>query len=137
MHLFTRAFCATVAVGLLAGCSGSNLPAASSSAPVGMEANHLVNGHFVPEWSKLANLIPMELQPGPQRVLDRIVPDKHKGTGIVGIYGSQFYAAKINGYKGGDPKNAPPVCSLSASYLNDISTDAKGDLIEPDGGTRT
>ncbi|MGA7357152.1 MAG: hypothetical protein WBW76_17150 [Candidatus Cybelea sp.] len=137
MHLFTRAFCATVAVGLLAGCSGSNLPAASSSAPVGMEANHLVNGHFVPEWSKLANLIPMELQPGPQRVLDRIVPDKHKGTGVVGIYGSQFYAAKTNGYKGGDPKNAPPVCSLSASYLNDISTDAKGDLIEPDGGTRT
>jgi hypothetical protein len=137
MHLFTRALCATVVGALLAGCSGSNLSTPSSAALVGTGANHLVNGHFVPEWSKLANLIPAELQPGPQRILDRIAPDKHQGTGVVGIYGSQFYAGKINGYKGGDRKNAPPVCSLSASYPNDISTDAKGNLIEPDGGTRT
>jgi hypothetical protein len=137
MHLFTRALCVTVAGALLAGCSGSNLWTPSSAAPVGTGANHLVNGHFVPGWSKLANLIPAELQPGPQRILDRIAPDKHKGTGLVGIYGSQFYAGKINGYKGGDPNNDPPVCSLSASYPNDIATDAKGNLMDPDGGTRT
>jgi hypothetical protein len=134
MHSFTRALCATAVVGLLAGCSGNNLSTLSSSAPAGTQANHLVNGHFVPGWSKLTNLIPVELQPGPARILDRIVPDKQKKSGVVGIYGSQFYAGKINGYKGGDPKNAPPACSLSATYPNDISTDAKGDLIVPADG---
>jgi hypothetical protein len=135
MHLFTRALCTAVAVGLLAGCS-SNLSTPNSAA-VGTQANHLVNGHFVPEWSKLANLIPAELQPGPARVLDRIAPGKPKKMGVVGVYGSQFYAGNINGYSGGDRKNAPPACSVSASYPNDISTDAKGNLIDPDGGTRT
>jgi hypothetical protein len=79
MRLFTSALCATVAVGLLAGCSGNSLSTPSSSAPVGAQANHIVNGHFIPGYSRFANLVPVELRPtGPQPVLDRITPDKHK-----------------------------------------------------------
>jgi hypothetical protein len=53
-----------------------------------------VNGHFIPGYSRFANLVPVELRPtGPQPVLDRITPDKHKAKG--GAWGSQFYASKI------------------------------------------
>lgn len=137
MRLFTSALCATVAVGLLAGCSGNSLSTPSSSAPVGAQANHIVNGHFVPGYSKFANLIPVELHPnGMQRILDRITPDKHhKAKG--GAWGSQFYASKINGYEGSLKSNPAPKCTETSSYVNGLAVDGKGALIDPDGGTRT
>jgi len=135
MRLFTSALCATVAVGLLAGCSGNSLSTPSSSTPVGAQANHLVNGHFVPGYSRFASLIPAEVQHGPQLVLDRVAPDKHKKKG--GAYGSQFYASKINGYEGNLKSNPAPSCTLTASYPNGIAVDGKGAFIDPDGGTRT
>jgi len=136
MRLFTSALCATVAVGLLAGCSGNSLSTPSSSAPVGAQANHIVNGHFIPGFSRYATLVPVELRPsGPQPVLDRITPDKHKAKG--GAWGSQFYASKINGYEGSLKSNPAPSCTDTASYPNGIAVDGKGALIDPDGGTRT
>jgi hypothetical protein len=136
MRLFTSALCATVAVGLLAGCSGNSLSTPSSSAPVGAQANHIVNGHFIPGFSRYATLVPVELRPsGPQPVLDRITPDKHKAKG--GAWGSQFYASKINGYEGSLKSNPAPKCTETASYPNGIAVDGKGALIDPDGGTRT
>ncbi|MGC2406156.1 MAG: hypothetical protein WA431_07080 [Candidatus Cybelea sp.] len=138
MRLFTPALCATVAVALLSGCSGSNLATPSSSAPVETQANHLVNGHFIPGRSIFPSLIPAELQRTPAAVLDRIMPDRHrKKKGLVGVYGSEYSGAIINGYRGADPKNGLPICTLSASYPNDIAADGKGNLIDPDTGTRT
>jgi hypothetical protein len=127
-----------VAVALLAGCSGSSFSALSASAPLQTQANHLVNGRFIPGWSKFGNLIPVELQRTPQAVLDRITSDKHrKKKDVVGVYASEYSGAVINGYKGADPKNGPPICTRSASYPNDIAADGKGNLIDPDTGTRT
>jgi hypothetical protein len=136
MRLFTSALCATVAVGLLAGCSGNSLSTPSSSG-LGAQANHIVNGHFQPGFSKIANLIPVELAPsGPRAVLDRVTPDKKKKK-KGGAYGSQFYAGKINGYEGNLKSNPSPSCTETASYPNGIAVDGKGALIDPDGGTRT
>ncbi|HVN68238.1 MAG TPA: hypothetical protein VMU38_01095 [Candidatus Binatia bacterium] len=86
----------------------------------------------MPGFSRTANPIPVELRTwNPQRVLSRIVPDK-KAKG--GIYGSQFFAALINGYK---TNGSGPICSETASYPNSIAVDGKGNLIDPDGGSRT
>jgi hypothetical protein len=119
MPLLTQALWATVAAGFLAGCSGG-LSTPSSSAPVGTQANQLVSADFIP---------------GPQLVLDRITPEKHKKSAVVGVYASEYFAGVINGYKGTNPKNNPPTCTLTGSYVNDIAVDGKGNLIDPDGGT--
>jgi hypothetical protein len=91
----------------------------------------------MPGWSRYASLIPVELQRTPAAVLDRITPGKHKKKGAIGVYGSTFYKSTINGYKGTDPKNGAPVCTLTGSYVNGIAVDGKGNFIDPDGGTRT
>lgn len=136
MRLFTAALCGAVAAGLLAACSGRDLSTPSSLAPAEGQVNHLVSGRFIPGWSRFAKLIPVELQRTPRAVLDRITPDKHKKKGRVGIYGSMFYNSFINGYKGGDRKNNPPICTLGSSYANDIAVDGKGNLMNPNGGVR-
>lgn len=129
---------AAVAAGLLAGCAGGNLTSAapSVSSAGGAQSSHLVNGHFVPHWSRLASAIPAELRPfGAQQILARIAPDATKKKG--GIYASEFFGARINGYPLSNRHNKPPTCTLGASYPNDIAVDRRGDLIDPDGGTRT
>jgi hypothetical protein len=137
MRLFTSALCATVAVGLLAGCSGSNLSTPTSSAPVGAQQNHIVNGHFVPGFSKFASLIPVEVRPnGMQKILARLQPDRHHKK-KTDAWGSQFYASKINGYTGKLSSNPAPKCTETSSYVNGIAVDGKGALIDPDGGSRT
>ncbi|HVN69267.1 MAG TPA: hypothetical protein VMU38_06445 [Candidatus Binatia bacterium] len=50
---------------------------------------------------------------------------------------SQFYAGLINGYPHKNTSNGPPTCSLTASYPNNIATDMVGNLIDPDGGSRS
>ena len=82
MPAFTQAVWTTVAVGLLAGCSG-NLSTPSSSAPVGTPANQLV-----------------------------ITPEKHKKSAVVGVYASEYFTGAINGYKGANPKNDPRQLAL-------------------------
>jgi hypothetical protein len=56
---------------------------------------------------------------------------------VIGVYGSTFYNSTISGYKGTDPKNGPPICTFTASYPQNVAVDGKGNLIDPDGGTRT
>lgn len=136
MRVLTAAVCASIGAALLAGCSGGIL-STPSSAPLGAQGNHLINGRFVPGRSKNASLIPVELQRTPAAVLDRIVPDKrHRKKGAVGIYGSTFYNSAIYGYRGTDAKNHAPICSLGSSYVNDFATDGRGNLMVPSGGTR-
>jgi|HubBroStandDraft_5_1064220.scaffolds.fasta_scaffold04929_2 hypothetical protein len=63
----------------------------------------------------------------------RVTPDKHEKNDVVGVYGSPDYSSTINGYKGTDPKNGPPICSLKAAgMVNDIAVDSKGNLIVPE-----
>jgi hypothetical protein len=137
MRLLTSALCTTVAVGLLAGCSGSNLGSTSAVPGTGTGAaqSHFTNGHMVPQWSKYASVIPAELRPTGAHGVAKIMPDKKAKKGI---YASEFYGSSIYGYKNPNSGNNPPICSESGiSYPNGIAVDGKGNLIDPDGGSRT
>lgn len=141
MRLLSSAMCTTVALGLLAGCSGGNMSSPTSTVPsVGGSMGQKTHGRFVPHWSKFASLVPPELRPhGGDVVKGRPEPLKkksHKGSGSGGLYGSQFFLGVINGYNHNNSGNGPPICSLPASYPNGIAVDGQGNLIDPDGGTR-
>ena len=137
MRLLTSAICTTVAVGLLAGCSGSNLGSTSAVPSTGTAQNHFINGKFIPQYSKFASLIPAELRPTGSHGIAKLgaSPDKKKKGGI---YASEFYGSTIYGYTNPNSSNNPPVCSVSGvSYPNNIAVDGKGNLIDPDGGSRS
>jgi hypothetical protein len=53
-----------------------------------------------------------------------------------GLYVSQFYGSSIYGFKGSGKGSA--ICTIDGvSYVNDIASDSKGDVIDPDGGSRS
>ncbi|MGB7047946.1 MAG: hypothetical protein WBD57_06470 [Candidatus Cybelea sp.] len=53
-----------------------------------------------------------------------------------GLYVSEFYGTSVYGFRRSG--KGAPVCTISGvSSVNDIASDAKGDVIEPDGGGRT
>lgn len=55
-----------------------------------------------------------------------------------GVYIAEYFTNDILAYAGVTPnKNLPPVCSLPARYVVDVATDTTGNLIDPDGGSRT
>ena len=52
------------------------------------------------------------------------------------LYVSEFYGTSVYGFRRSG--KGAPVCTISGvSSVNDIASDAKGDVIEPDGGGRT
>src|SRR5580692_3794279 len=101
-------FLATAAVGVLAGCAGGgNLPSAPANAP---------------QYSSAGVIAALE------------APDAGKG----GLYVSQFNSTSILAYKSNNKKNGPPTCSVpGVLYLNGVAVDGKGNLIDPDGGSRS
>lgn len=139
MRLFTSALCTTVAVALLAGCSSNMSPGTSGPSAVGQTQSQLdVHGKFIPHWSHLASLIPNgHIGLRGDVLKSRPSPDNKKRANSGGIYGSQFYAGLIAGYQHKNTGNNPPVCTVGADYPNGIAVDGKGNLIDPDGGTRT
>jgi hypothetical protein len=139
MRLLTSAICTTVAVGLLAGCSGSNLGSTNAVPSAGAAQSHFTNGKYVPQFSKLASLIPAELRPAGAHGIAKLQlqPDKHKKKKSM-IYASEFYGTTAFGYKSPNASNGPPVCTISGvSYINNIDSDLKSNVIDPDGGSRT
>jgi hypothetical protein len=139
MRLFTTALCTTVAVALLAGCSGSMSPGTSGPSAAGQTQSQLdSHGKFHPHWAFPSSLIPKgQIGLRGDVLRDKPAPDRKKRSNSGGIYASQFYASIINGYPHKNTANGPPTCSLSASYPNGIAVDGKGNLIDPDGGTRS
>ncbi|MGC1381580.1 MAG: hypothetical protein WA814_11235 [Candidatus Baltobacteraceae bacterium] len=93
------------------------------------------HGRFLPQFRKFASLVPDQLRPhnGPMPLHGH---GGKKGAGSGGIYGSQFYAAFIGGWQHRNQGNNGPTCTLGASYPNSVAVDGKGNLIDPDGGTR-
>ncbi len=94
MRFISAALCATVAAALLAGCSGGGLGSTSPSAPsAGGAQSHFTNGHIIPQWSKFASLIPVELRPtGTMPLLHgKMAP----AASVKGIYASEFYGTSI------------------------------------------
>lgn len=142
MRLLSSAMCTTVALGLLAGCSGGNMSSPTSTVPsVGGAMGQKTHGRYIPHWSKFASLVPPELRPhGGNAVHGRPAPLKkksHKGANSGGIYGSEFFGGIINGYTHNNQANNPPICQLGASYPNSVAVDGKQNLIDPDGGSRS
>jgi hypothetical protein len=70
-----------------------------------------------------------------------VTPLTASATGDVftkGIYGSSFYGSAILGYGPNNHHNKPPSCTVpGVMYVNGIAVDATGNLIVPDGGSRT
>ena len=97
-----------VAMGTLAACAGNGI---SPSTPA-----------FAPEYSNAGVIAALE------------TPDAAKG----GLYVSQFNSASILGYKSNNKKNGAPTCNIpGVQYLNGVAVDGKGNVIDPDGGSRS
>jgi hypothetical protein len=140
MRLLSAALCTTVAAALLAGCSGSmSQPGTSGPTTAGQTQSHLdQHGKFVPHWAYPALLAPKgAIGTRGQALKTKFAPDVKKRAAEGGIYGSTFFASVINGYPHKNTSNGPPICSLTGSYVNGLAVDGKGNLIDPDGGTRT
>jgi hypothetical protein len=133
MRLLTSAICTTVAVGLLAGCSG-NLGSSNSSLPnTGSAQSSRVHtgAHgtlsLVPAWAHPAGIARLRLG-------SDFVPDKHKKKKSKNIWASEFYGTSVYGYKNPNSSNSAPTCTVaSQSYVNGIGSDTKGLLLVPTG----
>jgi hypothetical protein len=107
MRLLAPSLCA-VTIGLLAGCAANGIsPSAPASAP---------------QYSNAGIIADLE------------TPDASKG----GLYVSQFSATSILAYKVNNKKNGAPTCNIpGVQYLNGVAVDGKGNVIDPDGGSRS
>ena len=55
-----------------------------------------------------------------------------------GMYVSEFFGSEILGYAHDNRRGRAPSCTIpGVSYVNDLAVDAKGNLVVPDGGSRT
>ena len=97
-----------LAFGLLAGCASN-----------GMSPSNLVPA---PQYSSAGVIAALE------------GPDASGG----GLYVSQFSSTSILAYKSNNKKNGPPTCNVpGVQYLNGVAVDGKGNLIDPDAGSRS
>ncbi|MGC1379415.1 MAG: hypothetical protein WA814_00170 [Candidatus Baltobacteraceae bacterium] len=140
MRLLTSAVWTTIATGLVTGCSGNIAgPSGAATAGGGGIAPYVAHLPVAPVWSELATAIPDGLAPraGESRLRlgPDFNPDKKKPKG--GLYGSQFYAGVINGYPANNAGDHAPICSVAASYPNNVAVDGMGNLIDPDGGSHS
>lgn len=128
MRLFTSAVCATISIGLLAGCTGNM--GSSNTSPLGL-GPQVRNAPI----SVFDDAAPPRLV----SVLHSLVlPDKTKKLPKSGTYITQFYATDLLGYRANNMANKKPICTIQGvSSVNDVGVDGKGNLMEPDGGTAT
>jgi hypothetical protein len=133
MRLLTSAMCTATAVALLAGCSGSTSSTGSMS-PVGTSGANTALG--VNPGYAVKSLIPEGFRPLSYGVLHGI---QAPASAMKGIYVSEVSTTSIVGYKSNNKKNKAPRCTVpfADSYPNDIDVDGAGNLIDPNGGTRT
>jgi hypothetical protein len=128
MRLFTSALCATVAIGLLAGCAGYNSAPNASLPGVGSQTGYrpisVDDDTYTP--------------PRALTVVHALVPDAMKApAATTGIYISQFKGTSIFGYPASNKGNKGPICTVTGvSAVNDVDVDGKGNLIDPDGASR-
>jgi hypothetical protein len=54
-----------------------------------------------------------------------------------GVYVAEYYTNAILAYDWKTRENRPPICTLPAAFVVDVATDRAGNLIDPDGGSRT
>jgi hypothetical protein len=138
MRLLSTALCTTVAVALLAGCSGSTSqmsPGGSSTGtvPVTPLSRH---HHDRPVWASPANYIDNGSIPQPLPFYRHVIASiKDAGSQPTkGMYVNQFYGAGTMAYPINNKSNAPPFCTVatgSGADVNGIAVDGSGNLITP------
>jgi hypothetical protein len=137
MRLFSTALITTVAVALLAGCSG-NMSQSSPSLPSGGIMQQQTRGSHIPHWAYPANTA--RGTAGAPAIFRRTIDSLHKRTSSdKGIYASMFYGSDVYGYPSNNSSNGPPTCSVATGevYINGIAVDGKGNLITPYGESST
>jgi hypothetical protein len=125
MRLFSAALCTTVAVSLLAGCSG-NTSSPSSSVP-SAGANTRAQG---------AGLHGIAVNAIPQRFLPtRIKPIRGRiatTAEMKGIYVSTFGGTDLYGFPKNNAGNGPSTCTVSpTASVNNFGVDNSGNLMVP------
>ncbi len=111
-HVLKLAAAAT----MLAGCGGSQPPIGAPGATPMLQRSSA------------------STQPG-QQIIRGLAP---LTSATKGLYVSEFYGSAILGYPPNNRRNKPPSCTVpGVSYVNDVAVDGNGNLIDPDGGSRT
>jgi hypothetical protein len=141
MRLFSTGLCTTVAVALLAGCSG-NMSQTPSTFGSGVSPQTMIkNGREhrqKPVWRSPANLVNNDaVRPWFHTTLAKLTAVRRpSGSLSKGIYVNQFYGNAVYAYQNKNTGNNPPACTVptgSSSYVNGISVDQAGNLITPLG----
>jgi len=123
------------AVSILAACSGGSQSgfAPTAGTPQGIAgANHV----------GAVNMVPESLMPRARGVLSKIPIGPDAGSpdaaAKAGVYVGSFGASVIDGYTAANPHNKAPVCTISGvSAVNGLGADGVGNVIDPDGGSRS
>jgi hypothetical protein len=126
MRLLSAALCTTVAVSLLAGCSG-NTSSPSSSMPSTGGAN--IRAHGAGLHGIAVNVIPQRFMPV------KLMPRRGKQAPLAemqGIYVSTFEGTDLYGFPKNNSGNGPSTCSVSPTdNVNGFGVDNSGNLMVP------
>jgi hypothetical protein len=132
MRLFSAALCTTVAVSLLAGCSG-NTSSPSSSVPSTVGANAQADGagfHGIAVNAIPKRFLPVELMPMRGR--------RATAAEMKGIYVSTFDGPDLYGFPKNNSGNGPSTCSVSPTEsVNNFGVDNAGNLMVPNKVTNS
>jgi hypothetical protein len=114
-------------------------PASSTSA--GAAQSRAAHTLFIPRWTAHASVLPAALRPAHSMPLhsgagNGINPNFMSAAG--GLYVSEFYSTDIFAYPHQNTSNGPPTCTIGGVlFPNDVASDDKADVIDPDGGSNT
>ena len=96
---------------------------------------------FLGHWSATASVLPTALRPTGQMPLrgrtgKGVSPNFMGAAG--GLYVGEYYSTDILAYAHQNSGNGPPTCSIpGVLFPNDVASDDKADVIDPDGGSKT
>lgn len=128
MRLFTSALCATIAIGLLAGCAGNM--GSNSAPPLGL--------------SPQLRTAPVNVfdDAAPPRVVSVLhslmLPNSKTKLPKKGTYVSEFNASSILGYPANNKKNKGPICTIGGvAFVNDVAVDGNDNFMLPNPGDVT
>jgi len=127
MRLLSAALCTTVAVSLLAGCSG-NTSSPSSSVP---SSGANTRAHGAGLQGIAVNAIPQRFLPTKLRpIRGRLATTAE----MKGMYVSAFNATELWGFPKNNSGNGPPTCNVSpTTEVNNFGVDNSGNLMVPNG----
>ncbi|MGB8909469.1 MAG: hypothetical protein WCC84_12050 [Candidatus Cybelea sp.] len=136
MRLLSTALCTTVAVALLAGCSGGTSQMSSggsSTIPVTPLSRH---HHDRPVWASPANYIDNGAVEQPLPYYRRVISSIKNAASYPakGMYVNEFYGAGTMAYPINNKADSPPFCTVatgSGADVNGIGVDGEGNLITP------